>query len=120
MKNYNIEDLGFSSWLELYQWLNGQEMLTDDRVTLVYAPEIGYDIVVTEVADITKLREQKHKEITLRTDYIRDRTITELSQPLPLKSSVEVIIDLLNNPEPSDADLLTVVNFLKKLKTRDK
>lgn len=115
MKTYKIQDLGYQSWMELYHELEAKELL-DGKIIQIHETDPA---IVGAVNDKDLGASLQAPGIDICVDYVRARAFEELYHKLPLSESVEVLIDLLNDPKFDD-DVLTVIIFLKKLQTRAK
>lgn len=114
MKDYHIHELGFDTWLELYEYLESQNLQLETRICLFWPPE--EEVVIEEISDMKKLKEQK--EIYLETDFIRAQAFRELWISTPLKKNVETLIFKLNQIHDRVLIRQEAAKFLNQLKTR--
>lgn len=101
MKDYNLEGLGLSSWLELYHQLEKDDLLGEKSILLNYPDGC-------------------HKTVDISVCTIKAKCFDELYQRLPLKMSITVIQDLLVDEDRDQSADLRVMQFLNKIPTRAK
>jgi len=104
-KNYELEELGLESWLELFQILAAEDLLKEKTVILFWPNE-------------PRENGDPDEELPIETVYILMRAFTELYQRLPLRGTVEFMIDEILSAEPGAKMDDHLVSFLRKLPTR--
>lgn len=98
MTEYNIQDLGYTSWVELYADLVVGDMHNRDAVGLVWE---GGD----------------RAELAITLDEIRSMAFLEIYPALPLRVSLEVVRDIVQD-EPNIKQRQVLLEFLNKIPTR--
>jgi hypothetical protein len=101
--NHQIQNLGFNSWLELYEWCRENGVHMEPTVTLTWPEEDGI----------------KRPEVKLTLMQIRSSAFEELYLALPAEKARDVVKDLLKVDEDlKPEDIRTVNNFITNLITR--
>lgn len=108
-KKFVIQELGFDYWLELYTFLVECELSDLEEVEL-YWPN-GCE-TVDGVMNIKKA-------VLISVDYIKARAFDELYHKIPMRNSVEVLIDIFNEENVSDKDVGFLITFLRKMPTKE-
>ena len=101
MRHYQLDELGLSSWLELYHQLEKGDMLGDKTVILNWPAN-------------------DHSTIEISVCYVKAQAFDEIYHKLPLKVSVMVIQDLLVDLDENKDNQLKIMQFLNKIPTRAK
>lgn len=101
MKNYEIQELGFDSWLELFKSLEKDRLINEDQVTLAWPKE--------------------NREVKIKLCTVKARAFDEIYEQLPGEEAIEVIQELVKNCGSSlqRGDRLTIRAFLEKFPSRN-
>jgi hypothetical protein len=122
MSNQNtieILDLGFRSWLELYEWLKEQGLQDDKTFTLTWENQAITEERTTEAGDDGPLPEiEVRPDVTLPTNIVKARAFQELYDSLPSKKSLDVVEAIIFAEEKVQMDVETIQTFFKNLPTR--
>jgi len=110
----NINDLGFGSWFEFFEWLKTQDLDQEQRVTLTWPAEPGDPAVEENAGE----QEPERPDLTLHVSTVRSHAFNEIFPKLPTKAAIDVVMDLIWAPEKSQGDMNTIEAFLKNLPTR--
>lgn len=104
MKHYDIDELGYNTWLELYESLIDQGLQDEQKVVLSWKGT----------------NEPDRLDATVYIQQIRAAAFIEIYDKLPLKGTIEVMNDLLDNANEAVVNKFTspVQEFLTKLPTR--
>lgn len=104
MKHYELAELGYTSWLELYEAMAAQGLQDEQKVTLSWE---GTD-------------ESDRPDAVVYMSQIKAGAFAEIYPALPLKATIEVMNDLLDNANEAVVNKFTspVQEFLNKIPTR--
>lgn len=94
-KTPNLNNIGYDSWLQLYEELVSEGLEREDEIILEWTAE------------------EKHPPVEISLDFIRSMAFLELYATLPLASSVDIVKNLI-----TEGNCSQVVSFLNNLKTR--
>lgn len=114
-----IQELDFSSWMELFEWLKEQGLQDDKTFTLTWenvdTPEqrAAYDLDTKPLPEI-----EIRPDITLPTNLVKAKAFEELYAALPTKKSLGVVEDIIFAEEKVQNDVHTIQTFFKNLPTR--
>ena len=100
-----IEQTGFETWLELWNWVKEQGLQDQQKVTLTWD-----DVLLEE-------EEEKPADLTVPVILIKWKAFDEIEGKLPKKPTLEVIKDLIWAEEKTQTDMDTINNFLDKIPT---
>lgn len=110
-----IQDLGFASWLELYEWLKEQALQDQAKITLTWPKPPPSPIA--DALDLP-LPDEERPDVTLAVNTIRAKAFQELYDSLPTKKSLDVVEAIIFAEEKVQMDVETIQTFLKNLPTR--
>lgn len=100
-----IQDLGFTSWMELFEWLKEQALENDKTFTLTWEKEAGTEAEV-------------RPDVTLPTNLVKAKAFQEIYDALPTKKSLGVVEDIIFAEQKVQTDVDTIQTFFKNLPTR--
>jgi hypothetical protein len=100
--NHQIQNLGFNSWLELYEWCRENGVHMEPTVTLTWPEEDG----------------MQRPDVKLTLMQIRSNAFEELYLALPAANTRDVIKDLLDAEDLKPEELRRVQNFITNLIAR--
>lgn len=114
-----IQELGFSSWMELFEWLKEQGLQDDKTFTLTWENQVVSEERTVETGEEdVRIEQEIRPDVTLPTNLVKARAFQELYDSLPTKKALEVVDDLIFAEEKVQADLDTIQTFLNNLPTR--
>lgn len=116
-KPIQIEELGFASWFELYEWCAEQGLEDEPKVTLTWPkhpPDVAVDDVDAPVPD------EERPDVTLALNTIRANAFREVYPQLLNSATKEVFYAMLKLPGMSrrEADAIRVAIANLPTKTR--
>lgn len=117
----NITELGFDTWLELYDWLRLQNLHTEEKVVLTW-PAAASDMHGPEPGGNSEEEDELEgkADLTIHLNTIRAHAFTELYEKLPTRDVLAVIKDLIHGPGTSTKTEIDVaVKFFDNLPTRE-
>ena len=101
-KIYQIQELGFDSWLELFKSLQKDKLIGEEKITLVWAES------------------ENRPSVPLRMCTVKANAFDEIYGQLPGEEAIDVIRALLGNcgATLSRGDRMTIQGFLEKFPSR--
>lgn len=104
---YDITDLGFNTWLELYHHLQEAGLADEPRIALEY-PADPPDPGTVEIPTVTQ-----RPDVILDMNFIRSQVFGEIYPLLPTVDALHVVLNLAQtHHEPA------LREFLNKIPTR--
>lgn len=114
-----IQDLGFSSWMELFEWLKEQGLQDDKTFTLTWENQVVSEERTVETGDEdVRIEQEIRPDVTLPTNLVKAKAFQEIYDALPTKKSLGVVEDIIFAEEKVQADVHTIQTFFKNLPTR--
>lgn len=109
-----IQELGYDSWLQLYEELVLGDIHILEQVRLVY-PTPPVNPMETGQAPV---KPETKEDVILELDYVRSMAFQEIYPGLPLREEIEENLSRISNGIVTVQDANPINNFLNKLPTR--
>lgn len=106
MKQLDINELGYATWMDLYQDLRVQGLQDEKHISLTWAQAENQE-------------DRDRPDVNIPMGQIQGNAFAELYDRLPLPGTIELLIDMIKQSTLTGQTVdPSVVEFLTKLPTR--